>query len=91
MPTQLRAAFEPNPIDSVVPESVQHLMASMVDSGVRDLVKEPKNSIAYSVARYWFFGDYEDYSLGFPRICEYFGVDVGSARKTIKKLYRVRF
>ena len=91
MPVQLRAAFEPNPLDSIVPESVQLLMASMVDSGIRDLTKEPKDSIPYGVVRFWFFGNYEDYPLGFPRICEYFGVDVGSARRAIKKLYRVRF
>ena len=91
MPTQLRAAFEVDPLDSVMPESIQLLMGAMVDGGIRDLVKEPKGSIAYGVVRFWFFGSYEDYPLGFPRICEHFGVDVGSARKAIKKLYRVRF
>ncbi len=90
MPTQLRAASELNPLDPFVPEAIQLLMASMVDSGIRDLVKEPKDSIHYSTVRYWFFGGYEDYALGFPRICEYVGVDVGSARKAIKKRYRVR-
>ncbi|KKN61941.1 hypothetical protein LCGC14_0517100 [marine sediment metagenome] len=91
MPTQLRAAFEVNPLDSTMPESIQLLMFAMVDGGIRDLVKEPKGNIHYNTARFWFFGDYDEYPLGFPRICEHFGVDVGSARKAIKKLYRVRF
>lgn len=91
MPVQLRAALEVNSLDSVVPEAIQHLIVSMVEGGIRDLVKEEKGGYHYNIARFWFFGNYEDYALGFPRICEHFGVDVGSARKAIKKLYRVRF
>ena len=91
MPTQLQAAFEVDPLDSAMPESIQLLMGAMVDGGIRDLMKEIKGTYHYNIARFWFFGSCEDYPLGFPRICEHFGVDVGSARKAIKKLYRVRF
>ena len=101
MPTQLRAAFEVNPLDTTVPESIQELMWAMVESGIVDLVKmnavrgdeekKRKHNHDYNTSRFWFFGGYEDYPLGFPRICEHFGVDVGSARKSISRLYRVRF
>ncbi|KKN45757.1 hypothetical protein LCGC14_0679800 [marine sediment metagenome] len=101
MPTQLQAAFEVDPLNTAVPLPIQELMYAMVESGIVDLVKmntvrggeekERKHSNDYNTSRFWFFGDFDDYVLGFPRICEHFGVDVGSARKAIKKLYRVRF
>ncbi len=87
--------------DNLVPYEIQHLMSVMVESALLDFTKmaaargdeskEKKTRLDYNTSRFWVFEDYDDYVLGFPRICEYFDIDVDVARSAIKKRYSVEF